>query len=102
MASGALRMVCGSLTATGAAIDVDKIGFRPQRVELVVTAGTKAGVSGFWQETMADAAAHKRLAAGTGSQVSVNGVTPRAGGFRLGTDADLNNSGDTIHWTAYE
>lgn len=102
MASGAARSVRGSYVATGAQLDVTKIGFRPSRVELLVFSGTKVGVKAVWQDSMPDASMHKSVAAGTNSVVTTNAVTPLAGGFRMGTDADLNNSGDVVHFTAYE
>lgn len=102
MASGSARIATGKFTATGALITVSMVGFRPQKVELIVTVGTKAGLNAAWHDTMADASAFKRVAAGTGSFVTTGGITPLAGGFSVGTDADMNNSGDTIHWVAHE
>lgn len=101
MASGAARIVTGKYTGTGALITLNTVGFRPQRVELMVSAGTKVGAKASYQDTLADGSMVKTTAAGVGS-LSVVGVTPLAGGFSMGTDVDLNNAGDTVHYTAYE
>lgn len=96
MGSGSGRTVSGSVNSTGAEITV-VCGFRPRKVTL----NLENGDSGRWQEPMADAAAFKRITAGTGSTVSTAGVTPTNTGFTLGTDADLNpGSAEVIYWSA--
>jgi hypothetical protein len=96
MASGAKRVFRGSFSGTGALKDITTIGFRPTWVKLWLQNGN----DGVWTETMADASAFKRVAAGTGSFVTTNGVTPLSTGFRLGTDASLNVNGVVTHFEA--
>lgn len=96
MGSGSGRTVTGSVNSTGSAITV-VCGFRPRKVDLYL----ENGDSGHWAEPMADAAAFKRVTAGTGSTVSSAGITPTASGFTLGTDSDLNpSSTEVIYWSA--
>lgn len=102
MSSGSLRMVTGSYVGTGALLPVTKVGFRPQRIEFNVALGARAGAKASWQDTQPDGSMFKNTAAGVGSFVAANGVTPLAGGFSMGTDPDLNNAGDTVHWSAFE
>lgn len=98
MASG-VKNFAGAVTGTGADITVSKVGFRPSCVKLVnVTSGDEA----WWFESMADASMYKRVAAGAGALVVVGGVTPRADGFVLGTDADINAAGEIVHFLAWE
>lgn len=98
MASGVRRKVCGSYTGTAAELDIKTVGFRPKSVMFF----TSAGLQAVWTESMADASAHKRIADGTGSFISSQGVTPLANGFRVGTDAAVNGSGVTVHYIAEE
>lgn len=98
--SGTSRMMIGGVVkGTGAALEVkgDKVGFRPNRVEL---SNITDGSSAVWQESMPDAAMAKQKAAVT-SYVTANGITPLGSGFRLGADADLNAAADEIHFTAW-
>lgn len=88
MGSPASNVHCGFIMSTGAAINIDTVGFRPKAVIL----NNASGISAHWQKGMADASAYKRIANGTGSLVSVNGITPRAGGFTIGADAAINNA----------
>jgi len=89
MASGSKKAFRGSFNGTGAQLDIKIVGFKPTKVTLWLANGNE----GTWNEEMADASAFKRVAAGTGSFVSVAGITPLAAGFRLGTDASLNVNG---------
>ena len=98
MASGVQMMKTGAIAGTGSAIDVTVVGFRPRRVDLFNGDGTTVA---FWTDTMADAAGVKIVTAGTIS-VMTAGITPLCNGFTIGTDADLNASGEVINWVAYE
>jgi hypothetical protein len=99
MGSGVNRMKTGSFYGTAANKDVKTVGFRPSRVELInVSSDDKL----IWTDEMADAAGHKTVKAGGSSQITTGGITPLAAGFRLGTDADLNASGEKILWTCFE
>lgn len=97
MASGQHRAFRGSYVGTGANLDVTIIGFRPKGVELY----SSAGDSGYWSDDFADASVYKRNAAGAGSLATSNGITPLANGFRIGTDTDLNVSGERVHYVVW-
>ncbi len=99
MGSGVNRVVVGSVTGTGSIINVSHVGFRPKRVTLDNVGGL---VTASWHKDMADASAIIRVTAGDMTFVTSDGVTPLAGGFRIGADANINASGELIHWTAYE
>ena len=99
MSSGVSRVMTGAILGTGVAINVRTVGFRPRKVELI---NADSGDQMDWSSSMADAAGYKRVAAGTGAMVSSGGVTPLSSGFTLGTDADMNAAGETVHWIAYE
>jgi hypothetical protein len=95
--SGSQRSVFGSFVATGAQQDVTaSVGFRPTKVRLWNTS-TNIGLE--WQNSMADASGLKTLAAGTRTNVTANGITPLAAGFRVGTDS-VNVAGNTVHFEA--
>lgn len=96
MSSPSLNVVTGSVIATGSAMDVRTVGFRPKTVDL--RTGATGGIEGHWQAGMADASAYKRTAAGVGSKVTANGITPLADGFRIGADSDLNSAGKQIDY----
>lgn len=98
MASGAKKSFRGSFLGTGASLDIKIVGFRPSKVHIWGTTGVEA----YWQDTMADAAAFKRLANGTGSSIASQGVTPLANGFNVGTDAACNASGVVMHYEAID
>lgn len=99
MASGWKVMHGAFYGTTGVAVDVTKVGFRPSRVKLInVTSGDEME----WQEGMADGSGFKRVAAGTGALVASNAITPLANGFRLGTDADMNVTGELVRFECFE
>lgn len=89
----------GSFTGTGAAIDVQTPPFKPSRVDLFNVSGL---CKAHWTQDMPDASMMKQITAGTISNVTANGVTPLANGFRLGADADLNVSGEVVHFTCFQ
>lgn len=103
MSSGVARTARGSLTGTGANIDVKNLGFRPKYVKLLNVSGA---CQAEWSSSMADASMAKIVDSGVNttdlSFVTSLGVTPLADGFRLGADTDLNVSGETVHWVAFE
>ena len=99
MASGTSRVVRGSFVGSGAALNVRTVGFRPRTVNLWNIDGL---AKAHWQDTFPDASAWKVITAGTQSYITTNGVTPLSDGFQLGADADLNVSGEVVHWEAVE
>lgn len=99
MSSGVQRRVQGSFLGTGANLDITKVGFRPTKVVLINRGGLATAE---WNSEMPDASAAKRVTAGTLSFVTSGGVTPLANGFRLGTDADMNVSGELVYFEAFE
>lgn len=103
------RMAVGSVTGTGALIKVP-LEFAPRRVELLNRSGLATAI---WTETMPPGSAVKRITAGTMTYIVTGGVTQveqqelddgqdPGRGFTIGTDADLNVSGEVVHWTAFE
>lgn len=101
MSSGVNRVVVGAVIGTGSAMNVDTVGFRPKLVR-VVNAGATGLARLEWFKGMADAAAVKTVTAGTISVLSSNGITPRANGFTIGADANVNISGEIIYFEAHE
>lgn len=95
-------MKCGSVTGTGAAIEV-QLDFQPRLIEVY---NVTAPASGVWMEGMADASAFKRVTAGDATLITSNGITPGIDGsefgFTIGTDADLNTAAELIRWVAHE
>lgn len=103
MGSGITRNISGSYEGTGAAqnIYLDKVGFKPKRVTIyrIDTAQDLAE----HVEGMADASFLKTAGAtGVRSLVTTQGVTLSSTGFSVGTDASINNSGDTYRYFAEE
>ena len=98
MSSPSARIVHGSFTADGTAIDVP-IGFAPNHVHLI---GTN-GVEMTWNAALPAAYGLKRLANGTGSIVTSAGISQLFSdterGFTLGADANLNVA-QVIYYTA--
>lgn len=82
--------------ATAAAF-VITTGFKPRHVRIVNNT-SQDELS--WFEGMADASGFKRLAAGTGTAISSNGITPTANGFTVGLDTDINVIGEQLSWMA--
>lgn len=99
MASGGIRCVTGTTVGTGADLNVDTVGYRPRRVELMNVTGL---VTATWQDTMADDSMVLRVTAGTMTVPTTNGITPRAAGFAIGANGDLNVDGEVIHWAAFD
>lgn len=91
------------IDGTGAAINVP-IGFIPSKVE-VLNLTTLAKIT--WFKGMTAAHAFVQITAGTLSLVTTAGITAyeggttEAAGVTLGTNANLNTSGNVIWLTAY-
>ncbi|KXH75410.1 MAG: hypothetical protein AM326_03400 [Candidatus Thorarchaeota archaeon SMTZ-45] len=101
MASGVNRVVVGAVVGTGSAMNIDTVGFRPKLVRVVNVGAT--GLSRLeWFKGQADAAAVKTITNGTISVIAANGITPRANGFTLGADANVNISGELAFFEAHE
>lgn len=90
----------GIVQGTGAVINVIT-GFVPDVVELINADGLCRAT---WTKTMGDGAAMKSATAGTITMLSNGGVSAYSGddgyGFSIGVDADLNVSGEALHWVA--
>lgn len=100
MSSGTQIIKNGAVTGTGASLDVRTVGFRPRRVTLINLTGL---VTAEWTDSMTEGRGIKRVTAGDMTQIAAAaGITPLSDGFRLGTDADVNVSGEVIHWIAQE
>lgn len=98
MSSGVSRVVTGAYIGTGSALSIAKIGFQP-RVLLLLNEDDPSTV------TMTDtlpADGGLKQKGGTTSLIGSNGVTLTNAGFDVGTDADLNTDGETVHFVAYE
>lgn len=91
----------GALVATGAAMNIS-LGFTPDWVKIVDDSGNELQ----WFAGMAAASAYKRIAAGTGSKITSNGISQFAGsasaaaGFTLGVDGLLNVSTTPLKYVA--
>lgn len=72
-------------------------GFKPRHVR-VVNNTSQDELN--WFEGMADASGFKRLAAGTATAISSNGITPTANGFTVGLDTDINVLSEQLSWVA--
>lgn len=94
----------GEKDGTGAAIDID-CGFQPVRIELMNVDDAGGATDAYWVKGMPAASARKWVDSGAGttngSYVTSNGITVGNRGFTIGTDADINASGETIYWIAY-
>lgn len=92
------RIKTGTQNGTGAAISV-VCGFRPRYVKVVnVASGGLCSIEHI--DTMAAASGFKGITAGTKTFISSNGITLNDFGFTIGADADVNVSGEAIHYIA--
>lgn len=86
--------------ATVANHDVN-CGFTPKYVKVW---NETSGDQYEWNDTMANAEAFKRVAAGTGSFITTLGITPldngTTHGFRIGLDLDINVINEQVSWLA--
>jgi hypothetical protein len=96
----------GQVTATGAALEVRSVGFKPEKVILF----NKTSLARLeWNKVLADAEGIKQVAAGTTTNPTSDGITPLSGsptlggpGFQIGALADINDTaGELIVWEAW-
>lgn len=101
MSSPAAEIVTGSFIGTGSALNIKTLN---SKVKALWLHNQSSADSAFWQKSMADASMMKRVAAGTQTYVSSNGVTPYqaadGAGFTLGADSDMNVAGEIVHYMA--
>lgn len=97
------HVVSGSVEGTGAAITLE-LGFRPHYLKVTNIDGLATLE---WFNGMPDASGIKAITSGVISKILTNGITPTEGvaattaaGFRIGTDTDINVSGETLHYFA--
>jgi len=91
--------------ATGRYLDTGTVaaytfecGFKPRYVKCI---NNTTGDEYEWIEGMADASAHKRVAAGTGgATITTLGITVSANGFTMGLDLDVNVTSEQVSWLA--
>lgn len=83
--------------ATAAAFKITT-GFKPRHVEVVNETSRDEYK---WFEGMAAAEAVKRVAAGTGTLITSNGITVAEDGFTVGLDTDVNVISEQISWIAF-
>lgn len=95
MASGQ-RTFVGAYVGTGSALSIEKIGWMPKYVRCFNV--DDASIMEHF-EGMADASCTKQKA-GTTSVVNSAAITLTDKGFDVGTDADLNTSGETVRFLA--
>lgn len=101
MASGVNRVIVGAVIATGAAMNIDTVGFKPKLVR-VVNVGATGLARLEWFADMADDSAVKAITNGTISVVTSDAITPRANGFKLGADANVNIITEKVYYEAHE
>ncbi len=92
----------GTVTGTGAAIEV-ALDFDPAEVSLYKMTGTGAPITMDKHPGMGDDDTLKTIANGTRTLDAAGGVTLGTVGqkkFTIGTDADINEAGVAILWTA--
>lgn len=93
-----LRLATGRYLDTGTvAAYTFTLGFKPRYVK-VVNNTSRDQLE--WFEGMADASAHKRVAAGTATTPTSNGITVSATGFILGLDTDVNVTSEQVSFIA--
>lgn len=94
----------GEIDGTGAAITI-QTGFKPVEIRLYNIDDAGGATDAVWIKGMPAASLRKWVDSGAGvtngAWVTSNGVTVGNSGFIIGTDGDVNVSGETIHWIAY-
>lgn len=103
MSSGVSRVAVGTYEGTGVAQSIykEKVDFKPRKVEIhrIDTAIDKAE----HVEGMDDASMLLTTGStGVRTLVASNGITLLSTGFQVGTAAQINNSGDTYRYVAWE
>lgn len=91
----------GTVEGTGVAISIT-VGFSPDAILLLNVDGL---VDLWWTTDMGDGYGRLVIDSGSGatdlSFITSNGVTATDNGFSIGTNADINASGETIMWIAW-
>jgi hypothetical protein len=98
MGSGAANSYYGTFIGTGSEVMVST-PFRPRHVSLSNVDGLTKLV---WIDGMGSGEGEKTVTDGTISYITAGGVTTLASGFKLGTDADLNVSGELVYFAVFE
>ena len=92
----------GSITGTGAAINVS-LGFAPTLVRI---RNRTSRIRLEWDDDMTAGHGNKIVAAGTGTLITANGISPYAGtdtasvGFTIGTDS-VNVNAELLFYEAF-
>jgi len=73
------------------------LGFKPRYIHII---NNTSRDEAFWFEGMAAASMNKRVAAGTGTLVTSNGITVSNTGFIFGLDTDLNVTNEQVSFMA--
>jgi hypothetical protein len=73
------------------------LGFKPRYIHLI---NNTSRDEAFWIEGMAADSANKRVAAGTGTLITSNGITVSNTGFTFGLDTDLNVTSEQVSFVA--
>lgn len=93
----------GTVAGTGSAMNITNVGFRPRYVKVWnVASGGLCTLE--WTKEMADASGFKEVNHDSTQRsfLTSNGITPLANGFTIGADSDINASGETIHFVAWD
>lgn len=97
------KVKTGKVSATAALIEVTTIGFVPSIVR-VQNQDNQCALE--YRKQMADDSGIKKVAAGTRTNITSDGITPITGefpGFSIGTLADINDAaGEILTWEAVE
>ena len=102
MGSGAARIAVGGYEGTGVAFNIEgeKVDFQPKKIE-ILRVGTPDKSE--WVEGMDDSSMVLTTGStGVRTEVTVGGLYPRPGGFRVGVHASINTAGDTYRYVAHE
>ncbi len=100
------RMAQGTVEGSASTIDID-LEFTPSAVYLMNIDGL---ATLWWNAAMAPDSGLKAVTDGTISFVTSDGITPilstvletDSPGFTIGTETDVQQNGETIHWCAWE
>jgi hypothetical protein len=103
MSSGVSRVAAGAYIGTGALLNIEKekVDFKPRKVEIhrMTTAIDKAEyVEGMDDDSMLLTTG----STGVRTLVATQAITLLDSGFSVGTNAAVNNAGDTFRYVAYE
>lgn len=93
-----VRMATGRILDTGtvAAMTIT-LGFTPRYIRVVNNTSNDEEV---WIEGMAAASANKRVAAGTQTLITSNGITVSGNTFIIGLDTDILVTSEQLSWVA--